>query len=128
MQRYAEQLIVFSEAGGNDSSTSSSPLLPSSRTTHSPTTNSTHHPPPTLSSHILAQPVLPTPPSSAGAVAPMHAMGAIDAYGGRIISDSGGAYRPPSLTSSISGPSSLPTQNGVTTNHHHNKTPSFGPH
>lgn len=94
MQRYAEQLIVFSE--------SESPLA----TTHT----GIQIPPP------------PTPPISALPTSgPMQAMGAIDAYGGRMVSDD--AYR--SSASSSSEPSSShPQHNNVQNN---NKTPSVRP-
>lgn len=90
MQRYAEQLIVFSESGGPTLHLQS-PIPPAN---HRPPTPS--HPAPTI------------PTTTA---APMHTMGAIDAYGGRIPSDAASSSAP------------LSVQNGSA----NNKTPSFRP-
>lgn len=89
MQRYAEQLIIFSQ-----SETSPAPHVP-------PLTTST--------------------PS-----APMQAMGAIDAYGGRIPSDDHDAfsYRPSRAPTQQQGPSYLAT-NGSSNNNH--STPNVRP-
>jgi hypothetical protein len=117
MQRYAEQLIVFSESAGDGVSPAPAPIPASTILT-------TAHVP------VQPAPVFPTPSSSRAtngdAAAPMQAMGAIDAYGGRIIADGieNETYQS-HLNSSSSSSLGMPIQTAI---NHNNKTPSFRPH
>lgn len=114
MQRYAEQLIVFSES--SSSGGLSPPQPPSQESQPRPS-------------------AAPSSPSRTNGIASgvvgasMQAMGAIDAYGGRIASDesfqSASAAHPAATSSTSASLSSARTPSGAY--HYNNKTPSVRP-
>lgn len=104
MQKYAEQLILFSQS-------QQQPLSPPVPSSSSPSSSTNPHP--YLHPHLRISPHTHSPTHSFSG--PARAMGAIDAYGGTVAPDRTPSLRPAHAPSALG----YPSHNASSSHHHH---------